>query len=599
MNPFSIRSNVNLYEPERTPLTATHRKSKNISFKIAKTNEMDETEEYEEDKTNIKTFPKGNSSRNIPNLHNRNSNVYEIKKPYTKSTKHEEPTLAKSRNVRNLKAEKEEIKNRHFNTLSYDEENQVKNSRRVEKKEIEVIEVLEPPKHTINSKDKDNDYDKTKKEGFLKSRKNDSILLTTQSRKNFKSTKQLEFTKLNGSRESSKGVVFKQNKLQRNYSTNQLNRYNNDTSNLGSTSNMINISIHNNSNYCVTEDDYLKSSPERRMDIERSRALLFANSDHKKQIDVKNIDELYPWNKKVNSFNVDEMVILEEKGECLYGKIFSVKDQFDNEYSMLRYVSSNSFTTEELFNHIEKANSIPPNEFIARPLAVNITRLDKSSFCLSVLFKPFENDLDSHLTQLKKRNDLYSELELLMIIKSVALGLEHLQKFNASHGHIIPSSLLFSKNELEGTLNLIMLMPMVNDLLTSKFNLAFNSKFLKEYMKKNEYYVSPILYKCFTTNNFSAKHNPFKSDTYSLGVCILHAATLNQKVLFLSRARLDSDSMKKIIQTNMKGKYSSKFIDLLSSLLLADEKKRAPWSLIVEKSDSLINEIIKSEEEKY
>ena len=66
----------------------------------------------------------------------------------------------------------------------------------------------------------------------------------------------------------------------------------------------------------------------------------------------------------------------------------------------------------------------------------------------------------------------------------------------------------------------------------------------------------------------------FKSDVYSLGLCILYAAVRNNKPLYEIRKYVDMAEVKKFLDKLLKGKYSQKFLSLLISMLEIHEKNR-------------------------
>jgi serine/threonine protein kinase len=86
--------------------------------------------------------------------------------------------------------------------------------------------------------------------------------------------------------------------------------------------------------------------------------------------------------------------------------------------------------------------------------------------------------------------------------------------------------------------------------------------------------MSPLLYNGLRTNQIDIKHNLFKSDVYSLGLCILYAATLNINYLYQIRKFIDMNTVKIFIYDLLQNRYSKKFIDLLSLMLEINENNR-------------------------
>ena len=86
--------------------------------------------------------------------------------------------------------------------------------------------------------------------------------------------------------------------------------------------------------------------------------------------------------------------------------------------------------------------------------------------------------------------------------------------------------------------------------------------------------MSPLLYNGLRTNQIDIKHNLFKSDVYSLGLCVLYAATLNINYLYQIRKFIDMNTVKIFIYDLLQNRYSKKFIDLLSLMLEINENNR-------------------------
>ena len=86
--------------------------------------------------------------------------------------------------------------------------------------------------------------------------------------------------------------------------------------------------------------------------------------------------------------------------------------------------------------------------------------------------------------------------------------------------------------------------------------------------------MSPLLFNGLRTGQIDIKHNLFKSDVYSLGLCILYAAVTNNKPLYEIRKYVEMGGVKKYLEKLLRGKYSQKFLSLLVSMLEIHEKNR-------------------------
>jgi serine/threonine protein kinase len=86
--------------------------------------------------------------------------------------------------------------------------------------------------------------------------------------------------------------------------------------------------------------------------------------------------------------------------------------------------------------------------------------------------------------------------------------------------------------------------------------------------------MSPILYKSLHENKEDVKHNPFKSDMFSLGYCFIYAASLNLDIIFKIRDINNTFSLRKILMKEFNRRYSEKFVNLILKMICFDEEKR-------------------------
>ncbi len=86
--------------------------------------------------------------------------------------------------------------------------------------------------------------------------------------------------------------------------------------------------------------------------------------------------------------------------------------------------------------------------------------------------------------------------------------------------------------------------------------------------------MSPILFKGLHNNLIQVKHNTYKSDVFSLGMCLFYAASLTYGGVDSIRELNDMNEIKKIIFNYLGNRYSEKLIFLILDMLEIDENKR-------------------------
>ena len=153
-------------------------------------------------------------------------------------------------------------------------------------------------------------------------------------------------------------------------------------------------------------------------------------------------------------------------------------------------------------------------------------------------------------------------MEKPKILKQTIKGFLFLQENDIAHRDIKPQNILLFPN---------------NIYKIADFGEAKNIKSIDQLstLKGSELYMSPVLYKGYKFNIKSVMHNPYKSDVFSLGYCLLYALCLNLKVLETVR---ELTTMRSIIANInkyiMKNKYSDKLMNIIYKMIDPNEDER-------------------------
>ena len=85
--------------------------------------------------------------------------------------------------------------------------------------------------------------------------------------------------------------------------------------------------------------------------------------------------------------------------------------------------------------------------------------------------------------------------------------------------------------------------------------------------------MSPLLYEGLRQNKNTVNHNPFKSDTFSLGLCFLYAMTLDINVIKIVREKKYLENKEKIIKDNVKDlpDYSKRLWNIVFKMIEYEE----------------------------
>ena len=171
-----------------------------------------------------------------------------------------------------------------------------------------------------------------------------------------------------------------------------------------------------------------------------------------------------------------------------------------------------------------------------------------------------EKSIKSHSDHKK----YYTEGELLNILTQLVSALSFLQSQGVSHRDIKPQNVLIFKNQVYK----------IADFGEAKQITKIGQNRQINTLRGTELYMSPLLFNGLKTNQLDIKHNLFKSDVYSLGLCILFASTLTVNSIYEIRKLIDMKSVRSFLVRVLKDKYSVAFITLLGDMLEINERVR-------------------------
>lgn len=278
---------------------------------------------------------------------------------------------------------------------------------------------------------------------------------------------------------------------------------------------------------------------------------------------------------KIPLFNIEEYIIDKKLGEGSYGIIFSVykDDDPSHKYALKKIIARtlseiNNFTSE--FQLVYSCNH--PNIMKIYGLCIRI--LDSTTYSLYVLMEMSYSDWDKEIKQKLQKRKNYSEDELITILRQLVNAMMYMQtELNISHRDIKPQNILL----FEGGLYKL-----------ADFGEAKEVKVSKQLntLRGTELYMSPALYDGLKHERNDVSHDPFKSDVFSLGFCLLYAAALNFDLLYQVRGLTNSKTMNNVLNQNLRKTYSAKFCNILSHMLEIDESKRYNFVQLLDEINS-------------
>ena len=178
-----------------------------------------------------------------------------------------------------------------------------------------------------------------------------------------------------------------------------------------------------------------------------------------------------------------------------------------------------------------------------------------------------ERDWEQEIIMRKKNLNYYSEWELFIIMSQLVKALSLLQKNHITHRDIKIQNILVINKKYK-----------ICDFGEAR-KLAQKGVIVQP-ARGSELYMSPIQFFGLNQKVMQVQHNTYKSDVFSLGMCILYAATLSDDCLYDIRELTDMNMIKNILESYLYKRYSIGFIRLLLCLLEINEKKRPDFILL-------------------
>ena len=274
---------------------------------------------------------------------------------------------------------------------------------------------------------------------------------------------------------------------------------------------------------------------------------------------------------KIPLFDIEDYIFNKKIGQGSYGVIYSVNKQNQKtpDFALKKIIAKSLIEVSDFIKEFELVYSCDhPN--IMKIYGYCFRILDNTTFSLYFLMEKSKCDWDKEIKSRLSNRKIYSEKELINILKQLTEALLFLKnKFNISHRDIKPQNILIFEN---GKYKL------------ADFGEAKEVKISKQLntLRGTELYMSPVLYEGLKKDKNDVKHDPFKSDVFSLGFCLLFAAGLNYNLLYQVRDLTDTNSIEKSINDHLKRTYSKTFIEMLCKMLKFEESKRIGFNELME-----------------
>ena len=261
-------------------------------------------------------------------------------------------------------------------------------------------------------------------------------------------------------------------------------------------------------------------------------------------------------------FNMDYYIIKNQIGTGSFGIIFLVYNIKSRcKFALKKIFAPDISTLQKFVKEFELLHQ-NPHDHILDIIGVCLQCVDITNYILYVLMDLAEKDWNKEINYRAEIKKYYFENELINILKQLNSALCFLQKEKKiAHRDIKPENILIFKNDVYK----------IGD-----FGEAKENNIQKQFstLRGTELYMSPLLYKGLQEKKEDIKHNQFKSDMFSLGLCFIYAASLNLNIIVKIREVNNKISLKKILMNEFDRRYSEKFVDLILKMIDFNEDRR-------------------------
>ena len=177
-----------------------------------------------------------------------------------------------------------------------------------------------------------------------------------------------------------------------------------------------------------------------------------------------------------------------------------------------------------------------------------------------------KTDWEKEILYLQKKKSFYSEENLLKILSSLVKTFAQLQRNNVSHRDIKPQNILIFENDLYKLADFGEAKELYQDLEATN----------KQTLRGTELYMAPVLFHALRSKKMIKyiKHNTYKSDVFSFGLCALIAASLCFESVYDVREAKNNVSIRFILEKYLRKKYSFDTINLIAQMLDINEITR-------------------------
>ena len=307
-------------------------------------------------------------------------------------------------------------------------------------------------------------------------------------------------------------------------------------------------------------------------------------SNNKYNLNATNNNNLpikFPELEPSSNFNLSEFVKLGIMGKGTEGIIYSVKWKKNNKnyalkkgvIKLIEVVKKRQQEINMLKEFRKKTGSDGVINIYGYLCLTN--KQNHYNYDFYELMELAELDWDKEIERRAKIRQYYPEYELINIMHQIVYTFYLLQMNHITHRDIKPQNIIIVNGKYK-------IIDFGNARIMNRGGLVIQR------IRGSEMYMSPVMFKTYHSKMTRVKHNTFKSDVFSLGMCFLLAVTLSYNPLNTIREIYDFSLISKIVRNYIGNRYSENIKNLILPMLQIEENLR-PDFIELEKIFEKIN----------
>ena len=266
-----------------------------------------------------------------------------------------------------------------------------------------------------------------------------------------------------------------------------------------------------------------------------------------------------------SNFKLSDLTILDEIGKGSEGVVYVIRwNKNGKKYAMKKVQIMFSINAKKrkndnaaLRNFIERTGC----DGIIKPYGITCLKNEIGFTDCYEIMEFAEKDWETEILRRREKKKYYSEYELMEIFQHLIKTFALLQKNHITHRDIKPQNIMLSNGKMK-----------ICDFGNARV-LKRNGVIIQR-IRGSELFMSPIVFKGYRSGIQNIRHNAYKSDVYSLGICFFLAASLSYDGPNIIRQMEDMKKIRKTVEFNLGKRYSDNLIDIICTMLKVDESKR-------------------------